>query len=124
MKASIRHKLETISERIYERQFGAAVRLETTRAMSDQTRRILIGNLELDPQDEICLEAPLDFTGLFQLHGIERHDLAKGLADRAVSAAGVHGDRTAPARSHNDIWLVLVILGLGDLDGGVEVVGR
>jgi polyphosphate kinase len=67
--------LETMSERIYERQFGAAVRLETTRAMSERTRRILIGNLELDPQDEISLEAPLDFTGLFQLHSIERHDL-------------------------------------------------
>ncbi len=67
--------LETISERIYERQFGAAVRLETTRVMSEHTRRILIGNLELDPQDEISLEAPLDLSGLFQLHGIDRHDL-------------------------------------------------
>jgi len=67
--------LETMSERIYERQFGDAVRLETAASMSEAGRRILIANLELDPKDEIALDGPLDLSGLWQLHGIERHGL-------------------------------------------------
>jgi polyphosphate kinase len=67
--------LETMSERIYERQFGDAVRLETAASMSEAGRRVLIANLELDPNDEITLDGPLDLSGLWQLHGIERHGL-------------------------------------------------
>ncbi|MBD3220278.1 polyphosphate kinase 1 [bacterium] len=67
--------LETMSERVYERQFGDAVRLETAAGMDDESRRLLVANLELDPNDEIALDGPLDLGGLWQLHGIERHDL-------------------------------------------------
>ncbi len=67
--------LETMSERIYERQFGDAVRLETTASMSETGRRVLVANLEVDPKDEITLDGPLDLSGLWQLHGIERHGL-------------------------------------------------
>ena len=67
--------LEAISERVYERQFGAAVRLETAKSMSRTTRRILVSNLELDPLNEVSSDGPLDLAGLAQLHGIERHEL-------------------------------------------------
>jgi polyphosphate kinase len=67
--------LETMSERVYERQFGDVVRLETAAAMDDESRRVLIANLRLDPKEEIALDGPLDLGGLMQLHGIERHDL-------------------------------------------------
>jgi len=67
--------LETMSERVYERQFGAAVRLETSDTMSKTGRRVLIANLGLDPNDTIDLPDPLDLSGLMQLHSIDRHDL-------------------------------------------------
>ena len=67
--------LETMSERIYERQFGDVVRLETAANMTETGRRVLVANLELDPKDEITLDGPLDLSGLWQLHGIERHGL-------------------------------------------------
>ena len=67
--------LETMSARVYKRQFGDAVRLETSAGMSDASRRVLMANLEIDPKDEITLDDPLDLGGLMQLHGIERHDL-------------------------------------------------
>ncbi|HOX24479.1 MAG TPA: polyphosphate kinase 1 [Candidatus Krumholzibacteria bacterium] len=67
--------LETMSERIYDRQFGDAVRLETAASMPDENRRILISNLGLDPKDEISLDGPLDLSGLMQLHGIELREL-------------------------------------------------
>lgn len=67
--------LETMSERVYERQFGDAVRLETAAGMDDESRRLLVANLELDPNDAITLDGPLDLGGLWQLHAIERHDL-------------------------------------------------
>lgn len=67
--------LETMSERIYERQFGDAVRLETAVTMREENRRLLIANLELDPKDEVSLDGPLDLSGLMQLHGIELREL-------------------------------------------------
>jgi len=67
--------LETMSERVHERQFGAAVRLETSDTMSKTGRRVLIANLGLDPNDTIDLPDPLDLSGLMQLHSIDRHDL-------------------------------------------------
>ncbi len=67
--------LETMSERVYERQFGAAVRLETATDLNKAARRVLLANLAIDPKDEISLDGPLDLTGLMQLHGIELHEL-------------------------------------------------
>ncbi len=81
--------LETMSERIYERQFGDAVRLETAASMSETGRRVLISNLGLDPKDEISLDGPLDLSGFWQLHGIERH----GLHDPSFTPAVPYGLR-------------------------------
>ncbi len=67
--------LETMSERVYERQFGDTVRLETSVGLTAGARRLLIANLGLDEKDEIALPDPLDLSGLLQLHGIERHEL-------------------------------------------------
>jgi polyphosphate kinase len=67
--------LETMSERVHERQFGAAVRLEIAASMSKAGRRVLLTNLELDTKDAIALDGPLDLSGLMQLHGIELHEL-------------------------------------------------
>ncbi len=67
--------LETMRERVYERQFGAVVRLETAAAMNETTRRVLISNLEMDPKDSVSLPEPLGLSGLMQLADIDRYDL-------------------------------------------------
>ena len=67
--------LETMSERVYERQFGAVVRLETAAGMDDTTRRVLVNNLEADPKDVVKLAEPLGLGGLTQLADVERFDL-------------------------------------------------
>jgi len=94
--------LETMSERIYERQFGDAVRLETAASMSETSRRVLVANLEIDPKDEITLDGPLDLSGLWQLHGIERH----GLHDPSFTPAVPYALR-AEAREGQSIFALI-----------------
>jgi polyphosphate kinase len=67
--------LETMTERVYERQFGAVVRLEIAADMSEETRRVLVNNLEADVKDIVQLPEPLGLGGLMQLAEVERFDL-------------------------------------------------
>ncbi len=67
--------LESMRERVYERQFGAVVRLETVADMSEITRRVLVSNLEADLKDVVRLPEPLGLGGLAQLVEVERFDL-------------------------------------------------
>lgn len=67
--------LETMTERVYERQFGAVVRLEIAAGMDDDTRRVLVNNLEADAKDVVRLAGPLGLGGLVQLTEVERFDL-------------------------------------------------
>jgi hypothetical protein len=43
---------------------------------------------------------------------------------RGITAVNVHGNGPTPARSDNDLGLVLIELGLGDADGFLHVVVR
>jgi len=67
--------LETMSERVLERQFGAVVRLEVDASMPATTRRVLVSNLEVDTNDVVSLPSPLGLGGLMQLNAIDRFDL-------------------------------------------------
>ncbi len=67
--------LETMSERVYERQFGAVVRLETAADMGEATRRVLVANLEADLKDVVRLPEPLGLGGLALLAEVDRFDL-------------------------------------------------
>lgn len=53
-----------ISEELRERRFAPVVRLEVAKAMSDYDRRLLIRELDLEPEDVFEVDGILDLTGL------------------------------------------------------------
>lgn len=68
--------LETIERGVRARRFGEVVRLTIDPMMPDNLRKILVENLELEPDDIYILEPPLGMSDLFGLYGaIERPDL-------------------------------------------------
>jgi polyphosphate kinase len=68
--------LETIERGVRQRRFGEVVRLTIDPMMPDNLRRILVENLELEPEDIYILEPPLGMSDLFGLYGeIDRPDL-------------------------------------------------
>ncbi|MCC7164215.1 MAG: polyphosphate kinase 1 [Anaerolineae bacterium] len=68
--------LETIERGVRARRFGDVVRLTIDPMMPDNLRKILIENLELEPEDIYVLEPPLGMSDLFGLYGtIDRPDL-------------------------------------------------
>lgn len=68
--------LETIERGVRQRRFGEVVRLTIDPMMPDSLQRILVENLELEPEDIYILEPPLGLSDLFGLYGaIDRPDL-------------------------------------------------
>jgi polyphosphate kinase len=68
--------LETIERGVRQRRFGEVVRLTIDPMMPDALRKILIENLELEPEDIYILEPPLGMSDLFGLYtSIDRPDL-------------------------------------------------
>ena len=67
--------LETMTENVRERRFGAVVRLELDARMPEISRAILVENLGTHANDVLTPEAPLGLGGLSQLYDIDRYDL-------------------------------------------------
>jgi polyphosphate kinase len=67
--------LEFMAASVLERQFGTAVRLCVAPDMPKRIRKTLMANLEVGPNDVYTTDGPLGLGGLWQLDGIERHDL-------------------------------------------------
>lgn len=68
--------LETIERGVRARRFGKVVRLTIDPMMPDGLRRILVDNLELEPEDIYILEPPLGMSDLFSMYAaIDRPDL-------------------------------------------------
>jgi polyphosphate kinase len=67
--------MEALEEELSRRRFSPAVRLEVETAMPEYIRELLMSELDLSEQDVYPLPAPLDLTGLWDLHGIDRPDL-------------------------------------------------
>lgn len=68
--------LETIERGVRQRRFGEVVRLTIDPMMPDGLRRILVENLNLEPEDIYILEPPLGMSDLFGLYSaIDRPDL-------------------------------------------------
>lgn len=68
--------LESIELGVKKRRFGEVVRLTIDPMMPDSLRRILIENLELEPEDIYVLEPPLGMSDLFGLYSsMDRPDL-------------------------------------------------
>lgn len=68
--------LETIERGVKKRRFGEVVRMTVDPKMPSGLRRILVENLELEPDDIYVLEPPLGMSDLFGLYSaIDRPDL-------------------------------------------------
>jgi polyphosphate kinase len=67
--------LEALEEQLQRRRFRPAVRLEVEQSMPQHLLELLMGELEVSPQDVFVLPAPLDLAGLWNLHSIDRPDL-------------------------------------------------
>jgi polyphosphate kinase len=66
--------LEALEEQL-QRRFRPAVRLEVEQSMPQHLLELLMGELEVGPQDVFVLPTPLDLAGLWNLHSIDRPDL-------------------------------------------------
>ena len=66
--------LETIEEGVLRRRFGSVVRLTIDASTPDDVRRILLDNLDLEPEGMIAVDPPLGMSGI-NLLGLDRPDL-------------------------------------------------
>ncbi len=67
--------LEAVEMELRRRRFGRAVRLEIDEAMSDEVRQLLCRELDLADDDVYLITGPLDLSGLWAVHDLERPDL-------------------------------------------------
>ncbi len=67
--------LEALEEELRKRRFSPAVRLEIEQSMPSKMLDLLMTELEVDGSDVHPLPGPLDLTGLWNLHEIDRPDL-------------------------------------------------
>ena len=67
--------LEALEMELRRRRFNKAVRLEVSDQMSDGMLDLLVGELEIRPDDVYRCRAPIDLGFLWQLHGLDRPDL-------------------------------------------------
>ena len=76
--------LEAIEIELRRRRFGRAIRLEVNSSMPPEAQDLLLRELDLDQDDIHLYRGPLDLTGCWQLHGLDRSDL-KAAAAPAVT---------------------------------------
>ncbi len=67
--------LEALEMELRRRRFNKAVRLEVSDQMSDGMLDLLVGELEIRPDDVYRCRAPIDLGFLWQVHGVDRPDL-------------------------------------------------
>ena len=67
--------LEALEMELRRRRFNKAVRLEVSDGMSDGMLDLLTNELEIGAGDVYRCRAPIDLGLLWQLHGLDRHDL-------------------------------------------------
>ncbi len=67
--------LAAVEVELRRRRFGRAVRLEVQSTMGDELRDLLVRELDVDEDDVYEIAGPLDLTGLWSIHSIDRPDL-------------------------------------------------
>jgi polyphosphate kinase len=67
--------LAAVELELRRRRFGRAVRLEVARTMADETRDLLLRELELTGDDVYVVDGPLELGGLMAVYDLERPDL-------------------------------------------------
>lgn len=70
------------------RRMNDVVRLEIDHTMSEQVKRLLVRELDIEADDVYVSDAPLDLGGLWTLHGVDRPDL-KDLPWQRVTPPGL-----------------------------------
>jgi polyphosphate kinase len=96
--------LEALEEQLTQRRARPAVRLEVEHTIPQHVLELLMSELEVQSEDVYMLPPPLDLSGLWSLHAIDRPDLKDepyqpvthpdlSLADADTSLFEVLGDR-------------------------------
>ena len=96
--------LEALEEQLAQRRARPAVRLEVEQTIPQHVLELLMSELEVGDEDVYMLPAPLDLSGLWSLHAIDRPELKDepyfpvthpdlSLAEEDVSIFEVLGDR-------------------------------
>ncbi len=67
--------LEAVEMELRRRRFGRAVRLEMDEGMTDEVRDLLCRELDLADDDVYGIHGPLDLSGLWAVHALDRADL-------------------------------------------------
>src|SRR5579875_946235 len=67
--------LEAVEMELRRRRFGRAVRLEVEAGMSTEVRDMLAHELDLEADDVYEVEGPLDYSGLWAVHSLDRPEL-------------------------------------------------
>jgi polyphosphate kinase len=67
--------LAAVEMELRRRRFGRAVRLEVEDDMTDEVRILLARELDVSDDDVYPMEGPLDLSGLWAVHGLDRPDL-------------------------------------------------
>ena len=67
--------LAAVELELRRRRFGRAVRLEVARTMAEDTRDLLLRELELTPDHVYVVDGPLELSGLMAVDDLDRPDL-------------------------------------------------
>jgi polyphosphate kinase len=67
--------LAAVEMELRRRRFGRAVRLEIEEGISDEIRELLQRELDVEDEDVYPIVGPLDLSGLWSVHGLDRPDL-------------------------------------------------
>ncbi len=67
--------LAAVELELRRRRFGRAVRLELESGVTDEVRDLLQRELDLEDEDVYVAAGPLDLTGMWAVHGLDRPDL-------------------------------------------------
>jgi len=94
--------LAAVEMELRRRRFGQAVRLEVHSRMSDEARDLLERELEVEASDVYVVDGPLDLSGLWALHELDRPDL-KDEPWQPVTPGGL----TIDADDHVDVFALL-----------------
>jgi polyphosphate kinase len=67
--------LAAVELELRRRRFGRAVRLEVAASMAEETRELLLRELELSADDVYIVDGPLELSGLMAVYDLDRPDL-------------------------------------------------
>jgi polyphosphate kinase len=99
--------LQALERELMRRRFGPPVRLEVAEDIDPHVLDLLVRELGISDHEVLALPEPLDLTGLWALHGLERPDLQdppflpRTSADLAEVETSSAPDVFAAARDHD-----------------------